>query len=352
MVGDELERTAREGMTPSAYDFFAGGADDELTLADNLAAWQRLRLRPRVLRDVSKVSTATTVLGAPVSAPVLVAPTAMQRLAHDDGELATARGAAAAGTIMIVSTYATVSLEDVAAAAPDATRWFQLYVYRDRGWTAELVRRAVAAGYQALVFTVDVPVLGLRRRDERNRFALPPGVLLANVGEPLPEMEGSALAAKIRGSDSFDPALTFADIEWLRGLCDLPVLVKGVLRGDDARACVGAGAQGIVVSNHGGRQLDTAVATADALPEVVQAVAGDVPVLADGGIRRGTDVVKALALGAEAVLVGRPVVWGLATGGADGVRGVLETLTEELARALALCGGTTVADLTADLLVR
>lgn len=348
MVAEELERQARQQLSQAAYDYFAGGADDELTLADNVAAWQRLRLRPRILRDVSKVSTEMTVLGTPVSFPALVAPTAYQRLADDDGERATAQGAAAAGTIMVVSTLSTVSLEDIAAAAPEAVRWFQLYMHQDRGWTAEVVTRAVAAGYRALVFTVDVPVLGLRRRDERNRFRLPPGMVAANVGEPPPEVPGSTLMAYAQ--NELDPGITFADIEWLRGLCGLPILVKGVLRADDARLCVDAGAGGIVVSNHGGRQLDTAIATAVALPEIVEAVGDDVEVLVDGGIRRGTDIVKALALGARAVLVGRPMLWALASGGSCGVRSVLEALRDEFARALALCGTPTVEQVGADLL--
>jgi 4-hydroxymandelate oxidase len=347
MVPDPIERAAQQRMTPAAYDFVAGGSDDELTLAGNLEAWQRIRLRPRVLRDVSAVSTATTLLGAPLRTPVLVAPTAYQRLAHDEGERATARGAAAAGTIMIASTFATVSLSEVAEAAPGATRWFQVYIRRDREATAQLVERAAAAGYAALLFTVDVPVLSLRRRDIRNEFTLPPGMEVPNVGVAL-----SPNADRVVAGEELEPALTFADVGWLRELSGLPVLVKGVLRGDDARACVDAGAAGIVVSNHGGRQLDTAVATADALVEVAQAVAADVPVLVDGGIRRGTDVVKALALGASAVLVGRPVVWGLATGGADGVRRVLDELTAELARALALCGARSLAEVTPDLIAK
>jgi 4-hydroxymandelate oxidase len=349
MVIEEFEQHAQQRLSRLAYDYFAGGADDELTLADNVAAWQRLRLRPRVLRDVSKVTTETTVLGTPVSLPALVAPTACQQLAHGDGERATAQGTAAAGTIMIASTLSTVSLEDIAAAAPGAVRWFQVYVHRDRGWTAELIARAVAAGYRALVFTVDLPVLGLRRRDEQNQFQLPPGMVIANVGAPPPEVFGSALMAYAR---KLDPNLTFTDIEWLRGLCDLPILVKGVLRADDARCCLGAGARGIVVSNHGGRQLDTAIATAIALPEIVNAVGDDVEVLVDGGIRRGTDIIKALALGARAVLVGRPVIWGLANAGAEGVRSVLEALRDELSRALALCGAPTVGEISPDLVAR
>ena len=338
-------------------DYFRGGADDELTVADNVAAWTRLRLRPHVLRDVSRVSTATTVLGTPVRTPVLVAPTAYHQLAGPDGEAGTAVGAAQAGTVMILSTFATQTLEEVAAAAPASPRWFQLYVYRDRVFTSDLVARAVAAGYRALVLTVDLPVLGNRIRDERNAFALPAPLMLAHSPDYLlrpdptapPAVAGSELAAHVRGV--VDPALTFDDIGWLREISGLPVVVKGVLRGDDAAAAVDAGAAAVVVSNHGGRQLDGAVATADALPEVVDAVGGAAEVYVDGGIRRGTDVLRALALGARAVLVGRPVVYGLAAAGPDGVRDVLSSLTVELARAMALCGVTGPDAVDRDLLV-
>lgn len=344
---DELQRRAREVLSPMAYDYFSGGADDECTLRESRSVWARRRLRPHVLRDVSSVATATTVLGAPVSMPVLVAPMAYQRLAHDDGERATARAAAACGTAMIVSTLATVSLEEVGTAAPSALRWFQLYVHRDRGWTEELVRRAVAAGYAALVLTVDVPVLGHRRRDERNAFALPAGMQMANVGAAVPHGDGSGLAA-YAGSE-LDPALTPADIGWLAGISGLPVVVKGVLRGDDAMECVHAGAAGVAVSNHGGRQLDTALSAADALAGVVEAVAGRAEVYVDGGIASGTDVVRALALGAQAVLLGRPVLWGLAVGGEQGVRDVLAEVRAELVRAMTLCGVPDLSLLTADL---
>jgi len=345
----ELERRARTVLTRDAYDYYAGGADDEVTVADNVAAWSRLRLRPHVLRDVSAITTATTVLGTPVNLPVLVAPMAYQRLATHAGEAATARAAAAAGTVMLVSTLATVSLEDVAAAAPQAPRWFQLYVHRDRGWTEELVRRAAAAGYRALVLTVDLPVLGYRPRDERNAFSLPDGLQMANVGRTTADTEDMS-ALRLYASQEMDAALTPADIEWLRGLVDLPVLVKGVLRGDDARLAVDAGATGVIVSNHGGRQLDGAVSGADALPDVAAAVAGRAEVYVDGGVRRGTDVVKALALGARAVLVGRPLLWGLACGGEQGAVDVLEGLRAELARALALCGTPSPDDVTRDLI--
>ena len=344
----ELEERARIRMGAAAYDYYAGGADDEATLVDNVSAWGRIPLRPRVLRDVSAVSLTTTVLGDEITMPLLLAPTAYQRLAHEDGEVATARAAAGAGTVMVASTMATTSMEDIAAAAPDAPRWFQLYIHRDRGLTADLVARAAAAGYRAVVLTVDVPVLGRRRRDELHRFNLPDGLVMANLGVGPPDADGSAIAAyaEVR----FDPSVTFADIEWLRGLSDLPVVVKGVMRSDDAVAAVGAGGAAVIVSNHGGRQLDTTQATAHALVEVAEAVGDDAEVYVDGGIRRGTDVVKALAMGARAVLVGRPALWGLAAAGEEGVRGVLDAIREETERAFALCGTATVADVTFDLL--
>ncbi len=343
-----LQRAARIRLDPAVYDYFAGGADDELTVADNVAAWQRIRLRPRVLRDVSHVSSATTVLGAEVSMPVLLAPTGYQRLAHDAGERATAKAAAAAGTVMVTSTFATVSMEDVADAAPGGHRWFQLYVLRDRGVTAELVQRAAAAGYEAIVPTVDLPVLGRRRRDDTNQLTLPDGMEMANLRRPVPKVDGSGMAAF--ADDELDPSLTFADVEWLAGLTDLPVVLKGIVRGDDARSAVDSGAAGIVVSNHGGRQLDTTVATADALAEVVDAAGGQVEVYVDGGIRTGTSVLKALALGARAVLIGRPFLWGLVTGGADGVRAVLDHFADETRRAFALCGVRSVEEIGPDLL--
>ena len=333
-----LEEQARELLPPAVYDYFAGGSFDELTLAANVADWARLRLRPRVLRDVSAVSTATTVLGTPVAAPVLVAPTAFQRMAHPDGEAATAAGAGAAGTLMVQSTRSSATCLEVRDAAPDAARWFQVYVLRDRGHTAALVEAAVESGCRALVLTGDTPVLGRRLRDVRNAFAVPADAL------------GSSRDAVPGNLTDQDPALTFADIGWLASTFGLPVVVKGVLRGDDALRCLDAGAAAIAVSNHGGRQLDGAVSAAAALPEVADAVGERAEVYVDGGVRRGVDVVRALALGARAVMVGRPVLWGLAAAGADGVRAVLDGLREELALAMALCGCPAVADVTPDLL--
>lgn len=346
----DLRERARAVIDPVAFDYFASGADDEVTLAENEAAWQQLRLLPKVLRDVSMVDPSVTVLGERIAAPVIVAPTAYHRLAHHEGEAATARGTAEAGTIMCVSTLATVSLEDVAAAAPGGPRWFQLYIRRDRAFTEHLVGRAAAAGYSALVLTVDLPVAGRRWRDEQNNFTLPEGLIMANFDAPAPTVAGSGIAAY--AAAEFDRSMTFDDVTWLRDVSGLPVIVKGVLRTDDAVAAVDAGAAAVIVSNHGARQLDTTVATAHALPPIIQGVDGRAEVYVDGGIRRGTDVLKAIALGARAVLIGRPVVWALATGGADGVRDLLRELTDEFVRALILSGTPTLGDITADLLTR
>jgi 4-hydroxymandelate oxidase len=345
-----LEAEARERLERGVYDYIAGGAESELTLADNLAAWSRPRLRPRVLRDVSEVSTATTLLGSQVPTPLLVAPMAYHRMAHPDGEAASAAGAAAAGAAYVCSTQATMSVEEVADAAPDALRWFQVYVVRDRGWTAELVARAAAAGYRALVLTVDVPLLGTRLRDLRNDFRLPTGLKPANAPPAGAARQRELAADVLAQAGQFDPALTPDTIGWLAERSGLPVIVKGVLRGDDALACLDAGAVGVVVSNHGGRQLDGVVATADALPEVAAAVGDRAEVYVDGGVRHGTDVLKALALGARAVLIGRPVFWGLAAAGASGVERVLSALAAELRLAMALCGAVSLADITPDLI--
>ena len=345
-----LEAAARTRLERGVYDYIAGGADAERTLADNLAAWSRLRLRPRVLRDVSEVSTATTLLGTQVPTPLLVAPMAYHRMAHPDGEAASAAGAAAAGAAYVCSTQATMSVEEVAAAAPDAVRWFQVYVVRDRGWTAELVARAAAAGYRALVLTVDVPLLGNRLRDLRNDFRLPTGLAPANAPPAGAARQRELAADVLAQAGQFDPALTPDTIGWLAERSGLPVVVKGVLRGDDALACLDAGAAGVVVSNHGGRQLDGVVPTADALAEVASAVADRAEVYVDGGIRHGTDVLKALSLGARAVLIGRPVLWALSASGASGVEWVLSALAAELRLAMALCGAVSLADLTPDLI--
>ena len=348
----ELEAIAREKLSREAYDYFASGAQDEITLRENRAAFERISLSYRVLVDVSHRDMSTSVLGQPVAMPVLVAPTAFQRLADPAGEVATVRAAGAMGTVMILSTLSTVSVEEVVAASSGPV-WFQLYVYRDRKATEGLVRRAEAAGCRALVLTVDVPLVGRRERDVRNRFSLPPGLSAANL---LPEGYGavpaadgdSGLAAYV--SSLIDPALSWRDVAWLRSITALPLVIKGIVRPDDALRAAEAGAAAVVVSNHGGRQLDTAPATLDVLPEVAEALAGHpVEVLMDGGVRRGTDVLKALALGARAVLVGRPVVWGLAAAGEAGAALALRLLRAELDLAMALAGAPTIADVTRDL---
>ena len=322
------------------------------TVYDNRAAYTRIPLNYRVLVDVSERSQATTVLGCPVPMPFMVAPTAFHQLAHADAELATVRGAGRTGTTMILSTLSTTPVEKVCAVAAGPV-WFQLYVYKDREATVGLVRRAEAAGCKALVLTVDAPLLGRRERDVRNGFHLPSGMHAANLlpagmGK-LPARGGdSGLAAYV--ADLLDPSLCWKDVDWLASITDLPLIVKGIVRPDDARRAADHGVQGVVVSNHGGRQLDTAPATIEVLPRIAEALASsDVEVYVDGGIRRGTDILKALARGARAVLIGRPILWGLASRGEDGVAHVLEILGEELDRAMALCGAPTVADITRDL---
>jgi 4-hydroxymandelate oxidase len=304
-------------------------------------------LRPRYLVDVSERDLRTTVMGSRVEFPVLLAPTGFQQLAHPDGEIASARAAHRAGTIMTLSTFSTFSLEDVQRATP-GPKWFQLYVHKDRGLTRSLVTRAHVAGYQALVLTVDVPVLGRRERDIRNGFVLPPSLRVANfdmgTGASTQDADDDAgLAQFHRGLR--EPAFTWKDVDWLASLSPLPILLKGVLRGDDAAIALDHGIKGIIVSNHGGRQLDGAIPCIKALPDVVENVAGRCEVLMDGGIRRGTDIVKALARGARAVFIGRPLVWGLAWDGAAGVETVLRILRDEFDTALALCGATNVKDL-------
>ncbi|RBY95581.1 alpha-hydroxy-acid oxidizing protein [Blastococcus sp. TF02-8] len=325
---DRLEARARDRLPADVYDYYAGGAETETTLREAPDAWRSWRLRPRVLRGVSTVRLGTELLGSPVATPIGVAPWAYQGMAHPDGELATARGAAAAGALMTASTSATRSLEEVAAATDGSPAWFQLYRLHSAAHTDDLARRAGQAGYRALVLTVDLPLLARRHRDLRHDFALPAGLRMANhPGDDRPTLDDLATAT-----------WTFDDIPRFGALSGLPVVVKGVLRGDDAVRCVDAGAAAVWVSTHGGRQVDPAVASAHALPEVVDAVGRDVEVYADGGIRTGSDALTALALGATAVFLGRPTIWGLADAGAEGVARVLTALGEELAHTMALCG--------------
>ncbi|MBR8836438.1 MAG: alpha-hydroxy-acid oxidizing protein [Stigonema ocellatum SAG 48.90 = DSM 106950] len=341
-----------------ALDYYNSGAWDEMTLRDNRAAFERVKLRPRVLVDVRERNLTTKVLGQKFQLPLLIAPMAFQCLAHPEGEVATAIAASKAGVGMVLSTLATKSIEEVAIANRNTNsatpQWFQLYVHKDRGLTRALVERAWAAGYKALCLTVDAPVLGRRERDKRNEFTLPPGLKAANIvnisGLNIPEQEGdSGLFTYF--AQQLDPGVTWRDLEWLQSLCPLPLVVKGILRGDDATSAVECGALAIVVSNHGGRQLDGAIATLDALAEVVEAVDGRAEVIVDGGIRRGVDILKALALGAKAVLLGRPVLWGLAAGGEAGVAHVIEMLRDELDVAMALSGCASLNDIDSSLVV-
>ncbi|MEU9124914.1 alpha-hydroxy acid oxidase [Streptomyces sp. NPDC048506] len=351
----DYEAAARARLDRPVWDYIAGGSGDEVTLREERAAYGRYRLRPRALVDVSQCELGTTLLGRPVEFPVGVAPMAYHRLVHPDGETATARAAGKVGALTIASTFASETLEETARAATGPL-WLQLYVMRRREITESLVRRAEAAGYQALVITVDTPRMARRERDLRNGFGLPSHVRPANLddGEQAGLHQGrsgsSTLAA--HAFQHHDAAFTWEDLAWVRSLTALPLVLKGVLTAEDARRAAELGVAGLIVSTHGGRQLDGAVPALEALPEVVAAVQGRCEVLVDGGIRRGTDVLKALALGARAVLVGRPVLWGLAVDGATGVERVLSTLRSELEEAMALTGRPRLDTIAPDLLHR
>jgi 4-hydroxymandelate oxidase len=326
---DDYEPVAKEKLPPDVYDYYAGGAGDERTLEENLRAFGRWVLRPRFLRRSGFPDTSAELLGTRVEFPVLVAPWAYQARAHPEGERGTVRGAARVGTIAVVSSTAVDDLERIAAAS-DGTKWWQLYLFADPGLNDAMLARVVSAGYEAICWTVDFPVTGLRHRDTRSGFVMPFGIGDADY--------------------VYEPNMTWDHLTFIREHAPgLPVLVKGILTAEDAVLAVEHGAEGIVVSNHGGRQLDSSPASLDALPEVVEAVAGRLPVLMDGGVRRGTDVVKAIALGASAVMVGRPAVWALAAEGEDGVAGMLGILRAEIENAMALTGCRSVADIGREL---
>ena len=349
----EFEAAARAVLDPVHFDYFVGGAQDEVTVRANQSAFARHVLVPRVLRGAGPPELEVTVLGAAMTMPVLMAPTAFHRLAHPEAERATARAAAAAGVTMIAAMLSTVAIEDIAAEARktaaelEPTLWFQLYVQPDLGFTEAIVRRAEAAGCRALVVTVDSPALGRSERNDRNDFHdLPPGLRCENLRELRGGEPGSVRQVVL------SPDISWRHIAWLREISELPILLKGVLHPHDARLAVEHGVDGLVVSNHGGRQLDTTPATIDQLPRIAEVVDGRIPLLVDGGVRRGTDVVKALALGATAVAVGRPILWGLAVGGEEGVVRVLELLRNELVNALTLCGCASPGDVSRDLVER
>ncbi len=338
-------------MSRMAWEYFSGGAGDELTMRWNHEAYERIRLLPRNLVDVSHLDTRVTLFGRQLPHPILLAPIAYQRLLHPKGELAAVEGADAAEATLVLSTYSTTTLEEVASAARRPP-WFQLYIHPDRDFTLKLLRRTEDAGYEAVVLTVDTPILGARYRESRVNFALPPGIEKANLRD-LPGASGSHRPVG-QGiySTVLDPGLTWKDVQWLRSQTRLPVILKGILGAADAGRAVDEGASGLIVSNHGGRVLDTVPATIDVLPAIVAKVASRIPVFVDGGIRRGTDVLKALASGASAVFVGRPYVFGLAVGGAGGVTRVVNILRRELEMAMALTGRTSIASIDDSVIYR
>ncbi|MBD2200016.1 alpha-hydroxy-acid oxidizing protein [Calothrix anomala FACHB-343] len=352
----EYEQLATQHLSQMALDYYSSGAWDEITLRDNRAAFERWKLRPRMLVDVSDRNLTTSILGQPLALPLLIAPMAFQCLAHPDGEIATAKAAASAGVGMVLSTLATKTIEEVAAVGqnfPNALQWFQLYIHKDRGLTRALVERAYTAGYKALCLTVDAPLLGQRERDRRNEFSLPLGLQAANIATikdlDIPHAQGeSGLFTYF--AEQLNPALTWKDLAWLQSICPLPLVIKGILRGDDAIRAVECGVKAIIVSNHGGRQLDSAIASLDALAEIVTAVDNRAEILVDGGIRRGTDILKALALGAKAVLIGRPILWGLAVAGEVGVSRILTMLENEFSLAMALSGCQKLQDIDSSLI--
>jgi 4-hydroxymandelate oxidase len=345
----DYETQARKILDNPVLDYFDGGANDEVTLRENQSAFGRIPLHYRVLRGTDRRDMHARVLGHELRMPIIAAPVALLGMAHPDGDAAAARAATAAGSIFVLSTLSTTPVEQVVDAARGPV-WFQLYVYKDRAASEALVQRVEAAGCSAIELTVDAPMLGLRERDVRNAFGLPDGLWAPNLtaDSRRPEARpGSEIAAAFAAM--MDPGLTWDEVAWLRSITTLPILVKGIVRADDAKRAAEAGASGIVVSNHGGRQLDTAPATIDVLASITQAVGNRIDVLLDGGIRRGTDVVKALALGARAVQIGRPVLWGLATDGQRGVADVFNILQRELDVAMALCGCRSLDEITPDL---
>ena len=341
----DYERLARERLPAMVYEYIAAGAGNEITLRRNRESFDRILLKPRVLRDVSKLDTRRKLFDQTLEFPILLAPTAYHKLVHPEGELATARGAGDAGATLVVSSFSTTAVEEIAQEASHPL-WFQLYVHPDRAFTRALVERAEAAGCRALCITVDTPVPGTRDRDKRVAFELPPGVELVHL-KGLGKKAGRSTHLTGPGiyTDILDPALTWETISWIRSFANVPVILKGILTPEDARLAVENGAAGLIVSNHGARNLDTTPASIEALPGVVEAVDGRFPVLMDGGIERGTDVLKALALGATAVLLGRSYLWGLAVGGAQGVRGVVEMLRTEFEAAMALCGRASLSQI-------
>lgn len=344
---EEYERLAKERLPKMVFDYYASGAEDQWTLRENRNAFTKIRIRPRVLVDVSNIDISTTVLGKEISMPIMIAPSAMQKMAHPEGELATARAAASANTAMGLSTLATSSVEEVASVGT-GLRFFQLYVFKDRNLVTQLIRRAEKAGFKAIALTVDTPKLGRREADIKNRFVLPSHLTLKNFeGLDLGKIDktnDSGLASYV--AEQLDQSLDWKDIQWLQSITKLPILVKGVMTGEDTILCIQHKAAGIIVSNHGARQLDYVPATISCLEEVVKAANGKIPVYLDGGVRRGTDVFKALALGASGVFIGRPVLFSLAVHGEAGVTKVLQMLRDEFELTMSLAGCRSVKEIT------
>ncbi|XP_055596511.1 uncharacterized protein LOC129746688 [Uranotaenia lowii] len=344
----DYEKRAAEIIPRNALDYYRSGAGDELTLRLNRLSFERIRIRPRMLRSGSKRDMRVTLFGEQFAMPIGISPTAMQRMAHPDGEVANARAAASRGVAFTLSTIATSSIEEIAEATPGSPKWFQLYIYRDRALTESLVRRAEKAGFKAIVLTVDAPMFGLRRADMRNKFSLPPHLILANFegrqATGVQSQGGSGINEYI--TEQLDPTLSWDDVKWLLNFTKLPVIVKGILTRDDAILAADIGVQGIWVSNHGARQLDSVPASIEALPEIVAAVGNRTTIVLDGGITEGTDVFKALALGAKMVFFGRPALWGLAVDGQCGVERVLDILKKELDLTMAFSGCQSIADIT------
>ncbi|KAI5665369.1 hypothetical protein M9H77_15222 [Catharanthus roseus] len=341
---NEFEELAKEALPKMNYDYFSGGAEDEYTLKENVEAFKRISIQPRILVDVSKINMSTTILGYKTSSPIMIAPTGLHKLAHPAGEIATARAAAASDTIMALSFASSCTLEEVASSC-NAVRFFQLYVYKRRDVSELIVQRAERNGFKAIIVTVDAPRFGRREADIKNKMIIPPMANLKGViSHEVVSDKGSELQAYV--SATKDASLSWKDIAWLKSITNLPVLIKGVLTSEDALKAVEVGVSGIVVSNHGARQLDYSPATITVLEEVVSAVQGKIPVLVDGGVRRGTDVFKALARGAQAVMIGRPVVYGLSAKGENGVKTVINMLKDELELTMALAGCCTVKDIT------
>lgn len=347
----EYEKHACEKLHKTAFDYYSSGAHDEITLRDNREAYNRIKINYKVLVDVSKRDSSTEVLGQKISFPLIIAPTAFHKMAHEEGECAVAKAAVKADTIMCLSTLSNTKVEDVSKDC-NSNFWFQLYVFRDKSVTEKLVRRVEKAGAKAIVVTVDAPLLGTREKDVKNKFQLPQGLSVINLmpdnKEALPDNKPDS-GLSLYFNDMLDQSLNWKDIEWLASITKLPIILKGIVRPDDALRAIDYGAKGIVVSNHGGRQLDTSPATIEVLPSIAEAIDNRIEVLVDGGVRRGTDIIKAVALGAKAVLVGRPVLWGLACNGSEGVSSVLELLRKEFDLAMALSGCPTVKDIQRDL---